>query len=171
MAMALPRSASRLTAQRLREVLHYEPVTGIWTWLINRRGIAKTGTIAGGVSSRGYWRFKIDGHLYQSSRLAVLYMTGQWPAEEVDHKDGNPLNDRWNNLREATRSEQRQNVRRRRDSRNAYKGLIRRQRKTKTVWEARVKGKCVGTFDSEEKAYAAYCQKATEAFGQFARFE
>jgi hypothetical protein len=94
-----------LTQQRLKELLSYDPLTGEFRWLVNRRRGAKAGDIAGTIYKNGYRRIGIDGRYYYASRLAVFYMTGSWPKHEVDHRDTDRANDRWTNLREATRSQ------------------------------------------------------------------
>lgn len=94
-----------ITQERLRYLLHYDPETGEWTWLNppnhNTRLI---GLIAGHVRPDGYRQIRIAGVAYYSSRLACLYMTGEWPAEEMDHIDRDPNNDEWINLRQASSS-------------------------------------------------------------------
>src|SRR6266850_3791104 len=97
-----------ITAERLHEVLHYEPSTGILRWKITAGG-AVTGKVAGNVTIRGYRLVSIDGQRYMSHRLAWLYMTGSWPKEEIDHRNGMGSDNAWNNLREATHSENMQN--------------------------------------------------------------
>ena len=96
-------SRPRLSAGRLRRLLDYDPATGIFTHKVSR-GIAKRGSIAGTVNSQGYRQIGVDGRLYYASRLAYLWMTGEWPPEEMDHIDRNPTDDRWENLRAVSRS-------------------------------------------------------------------
>jgi hypothetical protein len=66
-------------------------------------------TVGGIHKSTGYCRIGIDGCLYRSSRLAVLYMTGEWPKAEIDHVNCNKADDRWENLREATHAQNQRN--------------------------------------------------------------
>lgn len=94
-----------ITAERLRTILEYNPDTGDWIWLDPpNHNTRLKGQTAGNLRSDGYRAIRIDGALYYSSRLACLYMTGEWPIEEMDHKDRDPSNDRWSNLREASSS-------------------------------------------------------------------
>jgi hypothetical protein len=95
-----------LTAQHLREVLHYEPDTGIFTWLKTRRA----GAVAGSKKEDGYIRISIRGRDFKASRLAWLYMTGEWPSLLVDHEDRDRGNNRWRNLRQVTHKQNRENT-------------------------------------------------------------
>ncbi len=93
-----------ITAIELRERLQYDPNTGRRVWLKTpRKGFE--GKPAGSIDAKGYWVIKIDGKSYKASRLAYLYMTGDWPEDEMDHIDRTPWNDWWTNLRPATRVE------------------------------------------------------------------
>lgn len=102
----------RLRSDYLKTILHYDPETGIFTWKIKtRRGQQNIGDRAGHVSPKsGYRTIRIDGKLYRAGRLAWLYMTGAWPKKIIDHRDRDRSNDRWENLREATRSQNNSNV-------------------------------------------------------------
>lgn len=94
---------NELTQKRLKELLHYEPKTGVWTRLVTCGGRGEVGKIAGNKRHRG-WRFiKVDYKAFKSARLAFLYMVGRWP-EEIDHINRIRDDDRWENLRECTRS-------------------------------------------------------------------
>lgn len=95
--------APPFTSAELREWLHYDPVTGIWTNRLNRGGKAHAGTVAGTLWL-GYRRISVNGKLYKSARLAYFYMTGAWlpPFLIMDHANGTRDDDRWTNLRPAT---------------------------------------------------------------------
>jgi hypothetical protein len=77
-----------LTATRLRELLHYDPETGLLTCIVNRRGYPKEGSIAGCKNDDGYLRIVIDGVPYLGHRLAWLHMTGNFPQNGIDHISG-----------------------------------------------------------------------------------
>lgn len=98
-----------LTQARLKEVLDYDPDTGIFTWLVGggRRGIGKN---AGTINKHGHLRIKLMRRDYYNHRLAFLWMTGAWPERDVDHINGVKTDNRWVNLRTVTRSENNQNL-------------------------------------------------------------
>jgi hypothetical protein len=157
-----------LTAERLRQVLHYNEVTGVWTWLISR-GRIRAGSVAGHVPSDGYRRIRIDGQTYISSRLAWLYTNGVWPPDLIDHRDCARDNDQINNLRQASWSQNMSN--RPGWSRRGFpKGV--RASKTNTGFEASIyngKRTHLGTFPTIEAARGAYAKAAVAAWGEFAR--
>lgn len=101
------------TAQMLRELLHYNPETGVFTWIIQRRGsrAAPIGAVAGGLDALGYLQVSFKPRTYRCHRLAWLYMTGDWPKHDIDHKDGNRTNNAFINLRDVPRSVNLQNIR------------------------------------------------------------
>ncbi len=92
-----------LTQAELKAVLHYDPETGIFT----RYGHNKCGS----KTYQGYIGIGIKRKTYYAHRLAWLYMTGVWPSKEIDHKNRIRDDNRWVNLREATRSMQSRNRR------------------------------------------------------------
>ena len=89
-----------LTAKRLRKLLNYDPATGVFRWRVNRRGPVNAGDVAGCRGHKGYHQIRVEGTVYQSGRLAWLYMTGKWPKLEIGYIDRNTSDTRWANLRE-----------------------------------------------------------------------
>ncbi len=93
------------TYERVKEILSYDPATGLFKWIKTLSNRAQAGNVAGCYRKDGYLVIRFDGKLYLGHRLAWLLVTGNWPKQEIDHKDGNPSNNKWGNLREATHSE------------------------------------------------------------------
>lgn len=94
----------KLTQARLKELLHYDPETGIFTWLTTIANGVQKGTIAGYVNRNdGYKRIGVDGKEYKVSRLAWLFVEGYFPENEVDHRNRIKHDDRWENLRHVSR--------------------------------------------------------------------
>ncbi len=156
---------------RLRNLLSYDPDTGEFTWLSAPSRRVKPGRRAGYVNGRGYVSIAVEGRLYLAHRLAWFWMTGEWPHAYIDHIDCDTLNNRWNNLREATYSQSATNQRISRVNKSGLKGVSRQQRGKK--WKAQVtfKGKTyyLGLFDSKEEAHAAYKYAAKKLHGDYAR--
>jgi HNH endonuclease len=156
-----------LTAGRLRELLHYDPLTGLFTWLltVGRRG--KAGRVAGCVNeATGYVVVRIDGANYQAHRLAWFYMTGDWPTVLIDHEDTDNGNNLWTNLREATHSQNQCNRGSNCRNTSGYKGVswMARQRK----WRAVVGRTHLGCFTDKEQARLAAVAGRIKHHGDFA---
>jgi hypothetical protein len=111
-----------LTAEKLRELLDYDPVSGVFRWRVKPNKSIAAGAEAGSVSGDGYLRIVIGRVTYYCNRLAVLYMTGEWPAGVVDHRDGNTLSNAWLNHRDTSQGINQQN--RHRASSRSKTGLL-----------------------------------------------
>lgn len=92
-----------ISHEELLEILDYDPDTGKFTWKVFRGATALAGEEAGGIE-QGYRRIRINNRVYGAGRLAWFYMTGNWPENEIDHKDRNKLNNRFKNLRDVSGS-------------------------------------------------------------------
>lgn len=161
----------RLTAERLRHLIRYEPETGTF-FLQNRFHKKLNGRMAHPTPSHdGYLRLSIDGALYAAHRLAWLYMAGEWPTQTVDHANLVKSDNRWPNLRLASYSQQRANSRKRADSSSPYKCVSWRHRQRKWAATVSMHGhrKHLGYFDTAEMAHAAYVAAAASLYGEFAR--
>jgi hypothetical protein len=146
-----------LTAERLRELLTYDPETGIFTWRCDRGGKARKGTRAGSVSDDGYARIGVDGKSYLAHRLAWLYTHGSWPAAEIDHRLGAKADNRIHELREATHAQNLQNQRRARsDSRSGLLGVSRRGNRWRATIKHQGRYRHLGSFDAKEAAHEFY---------------
>jgi hypothetical protein len=164
-----------LTQERLKKLLQYDPETGIFVWIGSKSRRVKNGSPAGCVSkATGYLLIKIGYRHFTASRLAWLYMTGEWPENLVDHEDTDRLNNRWSNLRAATHAGNMQNKPVQKNTRSGLKGAhcaSNPGRKKKWVAHIRVGGtlRHLGYFATPEEAHVAYTSAAKEAFGEFAR--
>jgi hypothetical protein len=151
------------------DLLSYNQITGIFTWKTTRNGAVKIGSIAGSLNSDGYMQIKVFNKLYRSHRLAWFMMTGKWPKETIDHIDGDRKNNRFSNLREATKGQNRANskVNRGRFLKGAYphsgKWVARITHKSKT--------KYLGFYETEKEAHLAYQIAAKTFHQQFARMK
>lgn len=147
-----------LTAERLREILHYDPETGVFVWLKPRRFKCLIGQAAGYKMPIGYASIMIDGKRLYAHRLAWLYMTGAWPEAQIDHRNGVRDDNRFANLRAATKAENMQNSRLRKDNQCGFQGV--RWDEQRRKWQARIRYQHrkydLGRFATPEDAHAAY---------------
>jgi hypothetical protein len=162
-----------ITPERLRELLTYDPDTGVFTW---RGGVRRVrpGMIAGHAPpSTGYRRIFIDQKPYVAHRLAWLYVHGRWPLADIDHADGDPGNNALANLREASRTQNHGNRKRACNNRSGFKGVSFKPECNK--WYARIyvsyRQHHLGYFSTPEAAAAAYAVAARRHYGEFARTE
>lgn len=166
----------RLTQARLKELLHYDPATGLFTRLVARNGnTAKAGTRAGSLKAHGYRAINVDGRRYYEHQLAILYMTGTLPDNRVrvDHRDCNVACNKWANLRVATPTQNCQNRKINKTNAHGFKGVFRHvDPKRSKRYGARIKVNYkaihLGWFQTPEEAHVAYCRAAQEMFGEFA---
>lgn len=158
----------QLTQQRLKDILSYNPDTGHFLWRVERNVRIRAGARAGTQHSKGYRQVSIDFRLYLEHRLAFLYMTGAWPEQWLDHRDGDRSNNAWANLRPCSPSENSQNTSTRASS-SGIKGVY--WCKTRSHWIARAKlGRQVvqGAFSTLDAATDAVKQYRAALHGEFA---
>lgn len=155
-----------LTASYVRDLLHYNPSTGDFFWLVDRNR-ARSGNAAGtlNVVSR-YTLISIDGVQYPAHRLAWLYVMGTWPDGEVDHKNGKRSDNSFKNLRVVTHKINSQNRRSpRKGSKSGLLGVSRSGGRGRPWMSAIIhegKRHYLGTFDTPEEAHAVYVDKKRE---------
>ena len=161
-----------LTAERLRELLTYAPETGLFYWKVApSNGRTVVGSVAGRVNDEGYRKIGIDGRVYAAHRLAYLYMPGEWPKELIDHENLARDDNRWRNLRPATRTQNKANSLPR--SACGFKGVYITKKRGKIRWRAQIRAEghlhSLGYYGTPEEANAAYAAAADKLFGEFAR--
>lgn len=177
-----------LTAEYVRQVLDYNPETGDMIWRERpvthfRKGkhsaervrdmwnATWVGKIAGATGDQGRKLIRLDGHLYKAHRLIWLWMMGDWPDGEVDHRDLNKGNNRWTNLRLATHAQNNMNKPLQKNNVSGLKGVSWSSRDK--AWAAEVRDQAVrlrkAGFKSKELAAAWVCEQRAALHGQFAR--
>jgi len=157
------------TQDYLKSILHYDPATGFFTW-VGARYPSRNGTRAGTVARCGGIDIRINNEGYKANRLAWLYMTGAWPENLIDHRNNKRADNRFDNLRPATRIQNNWNARLPRTNTSGFKGVSFHPATGK--WVARVPDGTsrlyLGLFESPELADAA-CRSKREAIqGEFA---
>lgn len=161
-----------LTQDRLKELLSYDPQTGTFRWIRKpavRANRIQVGDVAGCLcKTHGYIMIGIDGVVYRAARLVWLYVHGEFP-EFIDHENTCRSDDRLDNLRVATRSQNQANRQKQVNNTSGYKGVTPHQGK----WVARVtfKGRTLrrSGIDTPEMAAAIYNDLALKVHGDFAR--
>lgn len=160
--------SEELTRERLRELLGYDPESGIFVWRAHRRN-GRNGTKAGRVTRKGYVRITVDGKSYAAHRLAWLYTNGVLPDMQIDHINGVRADNRLQNLRLATQTQQ--NMNRAPNKNKTTKGITWHARRNR--WQAQImlggKNHYLGLYSSPEMAREAYDAAAKKMFGEFRR--
>lgn len=159
-----------ITQEILMRAFDYDPDTGVFRWRTAPFS-RLAGRVAGYRDKDGYRRLATNGvRSIAAHRAAWLYVYGEWPAGMLDHIDGNRLNNRINNLRVATSSQNQANSRVRLNS-SGYKGVTWHAQAKR--WQAQIKDQTgcryLGLYETPELAHAAYVAAAHELFGEFAR--
>lgn len=154
-----------LTLTRLKSLLNYDEVRGIFTWA--------NGAVAGSLHFKGYRRITIDRKEYLEHRLAWFYSYGSWPVDQIDHINGNKADNRLSNLRPASRFENGRNRPRLKNNKAGHKGVS--WHKGNKRWRAQItrnhQDYFLGYFNSAQDAADAYNRAALEYHGEFAMLD
>jgi hypothetical protein len=173
----------KISALQLRELVTYDAETGLFTWKKRSPCLFKnsqahsswntkySGNTAGSIKPGGYISIRIFTRAYAAHRLAWLYVKGKWPNEMIDHIDCSPSNNRWNNLREATPSQNGYNAGVHANNTSGFKGVY--QYKDRVRWQSCIRTNSgrmwLGIFDTPECAHAAYVEATKIYHGEFGR--
>lgn len=146
-----------ITFNRLKHVVRYNPETGVFTWLNPTNTSVLVGSVLGGRHYSGYIRASIDGKSYAVHRLAWLYMTGEWPADQIDHINHIRDDNCWRNLREASNRENHMNRATSIRNTSGVTGVYWDKEAKKWLARIRVKGRLIhlGRFSDKNEAVAA----------------
>ncbi|MBF7978096.1 MULTISPECIES: HNH endonuclease [Rahnella] len=160
-AVAANGSNYDITVYQLRDYLHYDPVTGIFT----RRS---DGLQIGSKNDEGYLYITCFGHVRPAHRMAYYYMTGRLP-KTVDHIDRVKTNNEWKNLREATNAENQWNKAMKRNNTSGVKGVYWSKKDNRWIAEIRLNGArhYVGSYRDMEDAKLAISEKRKVLHGAF----
>lgn len=165
-----------ITHEQLKSAIHYDPATGIFKWLTDKRHgrnnaflARKSGEIAGFRGSHGYWYIVIDQLRHAAHRWAWFYMTGTFPSKEqdIDHINGTRDDNRWPNLRLVTRSENMQNLKGpHKDNSTGFLGVEKKRNK----FSARIcidgHKRSLGSFYTAQEAHQAYLTEKRKIHGK-----
>lgn len=162
--------------EAVRAAFAYDRATGVFRW---RRRMDRDNAwnakhaekIAGTAHNEGYRSIRFNGRSFLAHGLAWFYEHGEWPSHDIDHRDTERSCDSLENLRPATRSQNNQNARLRRNHPTGLKGAM-LTKSGKRFWSRIVVAKSriyLGVFDTAEQAHSAYVEAAQRYFGEFAR--
>jgi hypothetical protein len=166
----------KITQNYLKNVLIYNPETGVFTWknrdswpnFMNSRLAGKE---AGCINTSGYTVIRLHENLYLAHRLAWLYMTGSWPEKEIDHKNSVKSDNRFKNLRNATHAQNKYNCGLSSRNKSGFKGVS--WSKVMEKWHSQIviKGQyfSLGYFTEPEEAHRAYMNKSKQHHGEYSR--
>ncbi len=163
------------TAEEVRRALDYDKATGVLRWRVrdnvpkewNTRHAGKpAGSVGEFWGGKFYMSVRLNGVAYLAHRVIWLHVTGEWPVEEIDHRDGNGLNNRLENLRESSRSQNMVN-RPQRVSKSGIKGIGRHGNR----WRVRITGNgltATRTFVNLDEAKAWHAKLERMLHGEYA---
>ena len=150
------RNRKPLTADRLKELLTYEPVTGIFTRRKRTCSRVWVGMVAGNITNKGYVKICVDSFPYLAHRLAWLYITGAWPLT-IDHINGVRTDNRFINLRSVSNAINAQNVfSARPHNKVGVLGVTRAGKRFSAALNLNRRRIYLGVFDTAEEAHTAY---------------
>ena len=174
--MAKTRLDYSITPEQLRAALDYDPLTGVFKWkhrpecppFWNGRWAGRDA----GVTDNGYRVVTVNRNRYPASRLAWLFVYGEWPENLIDHANGDTGDNRIANLRDATTSQNGGNMRMPQRNKSGFKGVSWVEKRKKWAAQIGVRGKYynLGSYDTAKEAHEAYCRAAARLHGEFARF-
>lgn len=148
-----------LTVERVRELFSYDPLTGVLTWNKQPRGRYKQSLTAGAKNTNGHLRTNIDGKAYYNHRIIWFMVYECWPSNEIDHINGNPEDNRLENLRDVSHRTNQENICK--PSINNSTGFLgvywsARDRVFRSQIMTNRRWVCLGSFKDPEDAHQAY---------------
>jgi hypothetical protein len=154
--------------QRIHELLRYEPETGNFFWKVTKSPTAVAGQRAGSINAHGHMNLQIDKKMYAAHQLVFLIHHGYIP-KEIDHINRVKTDNRIENLRECTSTQNKGNLSRPSSNSTGVRGVSLNRRSGKYHAQIKIMGKqtYLGRFDTVEEASVAYEGAARLYFGEF----
>lgn len=169
-----------LTQEIVRSLLRYSRRTGVFMWrrrsdvreCWNTRYAHRPAGSRWSPDGKTYYIvIRIFNYPFLAHRLAVLYVTGEWPTDDVDHRDLNGINNRWKNIRCASKSENGLNRRANRNSLTGIKGVSPQGDCFRATIQVAGRWRQIGIFKTLSGARIAYRRAVKENAGSFGRIE
>lgn len=161
-----------MNSKRAHELLTYDPDTGNLFWKRGSYGwIRRPGVHAGTFNGKGYRIIKLDRNWYMVHRIIWLMIYGNWPSEQVDHIDRDKLNNRIENLREASAAQNCANQLKRKTNTSGYKGVTKYEDKWRSTIFNNGFPVYLGIFNTAEEAFAEYKRASIELNKEFSPFK
>ncbi|MBX2989467.1 MAG: HNH endonuclease [Bdellovibrionaceae bacterium] len=155
-----------VTQAQVKELLDYDPATGLFRWRVSNSNRVKVGAIAGSINAIGYRAIGINGRLFLAHRLAWIYMHESIPAQFcIDHVNGIKNDNRLVNLRLATRRQQQGNLKSHNSNTSGHRGVFLNKKTGK--YYAHIGNKHLGTFSSLDEARSFRDAEAKNYWGEF----
>lgn len=159
-----------ITQDELKRVIFYDPKSGLLTWIVSPSRSVRAGSLAGSINkSDGYVKVKVNGRLYFGHRLAVLYMTGEWP-DHTDHANAIKSDNRWSNLRVCSSLENAWNKSKQHNNTSGFVGVTWCKKSMKWKPSLSVRGKRInlGYWDDIELADLIVREARNKYHGEYA---
>lgn len=145
-----------ITQEELKHLLEYDPATGMWQWKVRRSSQCKVGWFLGNLSKRKTYDINLNHKLYKSHQLAYLYVYGFIP-KEIDHLNGNPLDNRIENLRAVSHLQNMQNITKPTvRNKTGFLGVVKQKDKYLAYIKANNVNYYLGSFNTPDLAHDAY---------------
>jgi hypothetical protein len=159
-----------LTQEKLKELVTYDEDSGLLISKVDLRKYKKGDALGSTSKDDGCIRITLNRKGYLAHRLVFLYKTGEIPVE-IDHKDKNPSNNRWSNLREVNRSQNSLNKTAYVNNKTGYKNVFFRKDISRYSVRISTNGvyRCFGVFLTAEEANEVATSKRKELHGEYAR--
>ena len=158
----------KISIDTLRTILSYDPATGVFRWTECKKP-RLIGMVAGCLHGTGYIIIGINGKQYGAHVLAWAYVHGQWPTSRIDHRNGISDDNRIDNLRCATHSQNMWNTKPHSKNTSGFRGVYKRGNRYVSMISIDGNRMYLGSFSTAEEASAKYEDVAKQAHGDFSR--
>lgn len=157
-----------LTVERAKELFEYDPITGTLLWWVTKSSRAVVGSAAGSVNARGHVNVQVDRKMYAVHQVVYLLHHGVIPPE-IDHINQIKTDNRIENLRPCSSSQNKGNIGPLSNNTTGYRGVSINSSSGKYHAQIKINGKqtYLGRFDTPEEAALTYNNAAREYFGDF----